>query len=74
MSKAVDLVQETRRYWYYASTAQALHRRHGKVDEYIVAALRHMTTTRTSERIACAAAGTLVGLGLDYVRANSGSA
>ena len=64
--EAIDLPRESKRYWYYASTAQELHRRHGKVDQHILSALLKMVETSPTERLRCAAAGTLVTVGHGY--------
>ena len=70
----VDLRRETTRYWRYASTAQELHRRHGKVDQYILSVLARMAETRPSEGLAYAAGGTLASLGHGYALEGWGAA
>ncbi|KKL20578.1 hypothetical protein LCGC14_2454100, partial [marine sediment metagenome] len=52
---------------------QELHRRHGKVDQHIICALARMVETRPSERLACAAGGTLAGLGHGYALEGAGA-
>ncbi|HET98769.1 MAG TPA: hypothetical protein ENH89_00040 [Aurantimonas coralicida] len=68
-----ELARETKRFMRYASTAQELHRRHGKVDQHIICALARMVETRPSERLACAAGGTLAGLGHGYALEGAGA-
>jgi hypothetical protein len=74
MGEVVDLRREYKRYWCYASTAQELHRRNGKVDQHILCALARMVESRPSERLACAAAGTLASLGHGYTLDGWGAA
>ncbi len=74
MSEAFDLRRETTRYFRYASTAQKLHRRNGKVDQHILCALARIVETRPSERLACAAAGKLATLGHGYALEDWGAA
>ena len=74
MDEPLDLRRETTRYFRYARTAQELHRRNGKVDQHILCALLRIVETRPSERLACAAAGTLATLGHGYALEGWGAA
>ena len=74
MGEVVDLRRESTRYWRYASTAQELHRRNGKVDQHILCALARMVETSPSERLRCAAADTLADLGHGYALDGWGAA
>ncbi len=74
MGETFDLRRETTRFWRYASTAHELHRRHGKVDQHILCALLRIVETRPSERLRCAAGGTLASLGHGYALEDWGAA
>ena len=74
MIETVDVPRETTRYWRYARMAQELHRRNAKVDQYILCALARIAQIRPTERLACAAAGTLASLGHGYALEGWGTA
>ncbi len=61
------LARRTKDYWSYSRLGHRLDRRWGKVDSHVLAALGCIVEARPSERLACAAGGTLASLGHGYL-------
>ncbi len=57
------LAHRTKDYWSYSRLGCRLDRRWGKVDTFVLAALNCIVEARPTERLACAAGGTLASLG-----------
>ena len=66
MLARTPLADHTKDYWSYSRLGQELNRRWGKVDQHVLAALGCIVEARASERLACAAGGTLASLGHGY--------
>ncbi len=60
MLASSPLADHTKDYWSYSRLGHELARRRGKVDQHVLAALGCIVEVRPSERLACAAGGTLV--------------
>ncbi len=61
------LAHRTKDYWSYSCLGLNLDRRWGKVDSHVLASLASIVKARPSERLACAAAGALAGLGYGHI-------